>query len=542
MDENVKAQVRQNTIALQRIIDEAQTIDQLNPAVNDVEGDELIAISQSGKTVKLRVGDLPTPDDFEPSEHDLDEFQNKSADPYVKESEIPDPLNPADHDLDEFQNGSADPFVRESEVPDSPDLQRVMMRGNKTSIPIHIASEEDPDIFTRVGQTEIESFHPSISRGFKLTENGLGIGKKTQGKYSAFEHLRIEYRGDAVDNTSGTLLFPDLEDTEIEETIATEEWAKRQNAFTTQIIDTGGNYNDLEVTADLLVFTNENAQAVLNGVWGRKEFQILNLSETYGLRINHDSSSVTDPNKRIKLPTAGGSVDIKGTARVLFTDDYGYFVADTWASKYRPEFTGLTEKEVITVDPNSEADTMPMRELYVYRDAQTTPMTDAELNIAYPNATRPFQVICKELNLIYLKENDVANMWTAIPLVQNDFPKLHTIKKTFTGVEVGNWDTAPLELIPPVGAGYLIDVISAHHIARNATGFSEDPYIRYSDVIEDDSYWRMQGLNYVFNQVSEFKESSGHLKSMGAGLVLTGNGGNMDGELDVYITYQIIKL
>ena len=113
--------------------------------------------------------------------------------------------------------------------------------------------------------------------------------------------------------------------------------------FTTQIISTGGNYNSLEVTADLLIFTNTNAQAILNGIWGKSDFHILNLSPTYEVRINHNSGSVTGGGQPIMLPTASGNMGVKGTARILKTATYGYFVADTWGSKYRPEFTGLTE-------------------------------------------------------------------------------------------------------------------------------------------------------------------------------------------------------
>lgn len=168
--------------------------------------------------------------------------------------------------------------------------------------------------------------------------------------------------------------------------------------FTTQTIDSGGNYNDLEVTADLLVFTNENAQAVINGVWGRKEFHILNLSETYEVRINHESGLVTGDGVPIKLPTSNGSVGIKGTARVLFTEDYGYFVADTWGSTYRPEFTGITEDEVVVVDSFSNAKTVKKIEIKRYEPSRIVDFTLAELN-ASPYLEMPIgtEIICESL-------------------------------------------------------------------------------------------------------------------------------------------------
>lgn len=189
------------------------------------------------------------------------------------------------------------------------------------------------------------------------------------------------------------------------------------NDFTHQIISTGGNYNNLEITADLVIFTNENAQAVINGIRGKKDFHLLNLSTNYEVKINHNSMSVSGLAKPIKLPTANGSVGVKGTARILYAnDDYGYFISDTWGSRYRPEFPNLIEEEIATVNEFSIAGTMKKTEYEVFRDAQTTTMTKAQLNIAYPNASRPFNVICPNINLIYKKINNDTNEWISIPM------------------------------------------------------------------------------------------------------------------------------
>ncbi|WP_304139812.1 hypothetical protein [Mesonia mobilis] len=187
----------------------------------------------------------------------------------------------------------------------------------------------------------------------------------------------------------------------------------KDGVFTTQTIDSGGNYTDLEVTADLLIFTNENAQAILHGVWGKKEFHILNLSETYEVEIPHNSESVSGNGNGIQLPTTmSGSVGIKGTARILFANnEYGYFVADTWGSTYRPEFSGLTENEVVIVGPDAKASTVKMFELEVFRDAQTTEMTKDQLNEAYPDAKRPFRVWCPQLSLYYVIVDDNNKNW-----------------------------------------------------------------------------------------------------------------------------------
>ena len=186
--------------------------------------------------------------------------------------------------------------------------------------------------------------------------------------------------------------------------------------FTTQEILSGGNYNNLEVTADLLVFKNENAQAILNGVWGKKDFHILNLSNTYEVKINHNSTSVTGNGQPIKLPTASGNMGIKGTARILQTAGYGYFVADTWGSLYRPEYKDLTKTVVQTVDEFSKAGSMETTEFMVFRDAQSVAMSKADLNTAYPLAKRPFQVVCNVIKTMYLKVDDNNNDWKEFPL------------------------------------------------------------------------------------------------------------------------------
>lgn len=186
--------------------------------------------------------------------------------------------------------------------------------------------------------------------------------------------------------------------------------------FTTQEILTGGNYNNLEVTADLVVFKNENAQAILNGVWGKKEFHILNLSSLYEVRINHNSSSIVGNGQPIMLPTASGNMGVKGTARILETDGYGYFVADTWGSKYRPEFKNLPSTQVVVVDANSNADTKEIIELIVFRDAQTTAMSRADLNTEYPTALRGLHVVCNQINTMYIKTDGNNSNWKSIIL------------------------------------------------------------------------------------------------------------------------------
>lgn len=184
--------------------------------------------------------------------------------------------------------------------------------------------------------------------------------------------------------------------------------------FTTQIISTGGNYNNLEITANLVVFTNENAQAIINGVRGRKDFHILNLSNTHEVRINHNSPSVSGAATGIMLPTNSGNMGIRGTARILFTQGYGYYLSDAWSTTYRPEFRGLLEERAMTVNENSVAKTKRILELKTFRDAQSTPLSLADLDLHYPESLRGFEVYCTQINKTYIKVANSPSKWISV--------------------------------------------------------------------------------------------------------------------------------
>lgn len=197
------------------------------------------------------------------------------------------------------------------------------------------------------------------------------------------------------------------------------------NGFETQEITSGGNYNDLEVTGDLLVFSNTNAQAILNGIWGKKEFHILNLSDQYEVQINDNSSSVSGNGQPIRTPISSLGVGVKGTARILSAESYGYFVSDVWASLSRPEFydvnNPITENRVMVIKPDYTADSEATFDYELFRDAQNVPMTSAELDIAYPTAERSTQIICEQINTVYKKVKSSPSEWRSF--VYNDVTK-----------------------------------------------------------------------------------------------------------------------
>jgi hypothetical protein len=103
---------------------------------------------------------------------------------------------------------------------------------------------------------------------------------------------------------------------------------------------------------------------------------------------------------------------IQGTTELVYVDSIERWqIVDSFASKYRPEHRGLDEFQVEVVGPGAISETREIIELIVFRDAQSTDMTEANLNTAYPNANRGFHVICKQIGKTYIKEDDNTNEW-----------------------------------------------------------------------------------------------------------------------------------
>jgi hypothetical protein len=179
-----------------------------------------------------------------------------------------------------------------------------------------------------------------------------------------------------------------------------------------QIVDSGGNYNNLELTGNVIQFTNTNAQAIVNGFNfnAYKRVTLINNSD-FDVRLNAEDTN-SDENKRIKLPTGLTQIGIQGTTELVYVDSIERWqIVDAFASKYRPEHRGLDEFQVEVAGPQAVSETREIIELIVFRDAQSTDMTEANLNTAYPNANRGFHVICKQIDKTYIKEDENTNEW-----------------------------------------------------------------------------------------------------------------------------------
>ena len=179
-----------------------------------------------------------------------------------------------------------------------------------------------------------------------------------------------------------------------------------------QDISSGGNYHNLVLTGNILVFEFDNAQAIITGFDGSKykRITIINNSD-FELRFNaEDANSI--PENQIKLPTGLASIGVDGTCEMIYVESVQKWqIIDSFASKYRPEHRGLTETRVETVTPEGISETQPIIELEVFRDSQATVMSKADLNTAYPEAKRGFMVICKQIDTIYKKVDDNSNDW-----------------------------------------------------------------------------------------------------------------------------------
>jgi hypothetical protein len=177
-----------------------------------------------------------------------------------------------------------------------------------------------------------------------------------------------------------------------------------------QIVDSGGNYNNLELTGNVIQFTNTNAQAIVNGFSfnAYKRITLINNSD-FDVRLNAEDIN-SDENKRIKLPTGLTNMGIQGTTELVYVDSIERWqIVDSFASKYRPEHRGLDEFEVEVVGPQAVSETREIIELIVFRDAQSTDMTRTQLDAAYPDAERGFHVVCNQISKTYILDDINTN-------------------------------------------------------------------------------------------------------------------------------------
>ena len=182
-----------------------------------------------------------------------------------------------------------------------------------------------------------------------------------------------------------------------------------------QIVDSGGNYNNLELTGNVIQFTNTNAQAIVNGLNfnAYKRVTLINNSD-FDVRLNAESAN-SDENKRIKLPTGLTQIGIQGTTELVYVDSIERWqIVDSFASKYRPEHRGLDEFQVEVVGPDAVSETREIIELMVFKPAVDSDLSEADLNNDYSDEENGFQVICPLLNKIYIKVDKTNGVWHSI--------------------------------------------------------------------------------------------------------------------------------
>lgn len=184
-----------------------------------------------------------------------------------------------------------------------------------------------------------------------------------------------------------------------------------------QVIESGGNINSLALTGNVLIFTNENAQAILNGIKhdGYKEIKLINRSD-YAIRLNSLDMNAAD-SEQIKLPTGLGNIGIEGTSMLIYSEiEQRWLMTDIFASKYRPEHRGLTSTQVEVVNQEAESETREITNIFAVEPARVTAHTKATINEAYPDAPVGFSVYCDLVGKKYIKYS--ATDWDEKPLNQ----------------------------------------------------------------------------------------------------------------------------
>lgn len=177
-----------------------------------------------------------------------------------------------------------------------------------------------------------------------------------------------------------------------------------------QEITSGGNYTDLQLTGNVLIFTNSNAQAILSGLAfdKYKEVKVLNRSD-YSLKIIEDGN--------IELPGDLTNVGIEGAATLIYSEiSSKWQMIGLFASKARPEHRGLTSTQVEVVNEDSESETREIVALFAVEPARVTAHTKATINEAYPDVPVGFSVYCDLVGKKYIKYS--ATDWDEKPLNQ----------------------------------------------------------------------------------------------------------------------------
>ncbi|HIB37989.1 hypothetical protein [Mesonia sp.] len=178
-----------------------------------------------------------------------------------------------------------------------------------------------------------------------------------------------------------------------------------------QIINDGGNYDGLEITKGMVIFTNENQQAIINGITGGiKRFTIVNRSTNFLTRINSNADNLEPDALPIELPSGMAQVGIKGFAHFKLSESLNkYEMVNGLGIPYAPEHLGITEKQAIIVKPDGSTEVMELDEVEIYKNAQATPMTKADLNNEFGDKSEGFEVVCPLINSIYKKRSDSTN-------------------------------------------------------------------------------------------------------------------------------------
>ena len=185
------------------------------------------------------------------------------------------------------------------------------------------------------------------------------------------------------------------------------------------IIDSGGNYNNLELTGNIVHFTNTNAQAIITGIQPTKYKTVYFVNKSGFVNQVNRLDSNSSAENQIDTPSNMSVIGIEGAARFDYIDSIQKWQLTTlFATKLMPEHREIQEAGVVVVNPGGASETKGMIELETFRDAQSTTMSKAELNTAYPDAVKGFEVICNQINTIYKKTEDTGE-WKPITMGNN---------------------------------------------------------------------------------------------------------------------------
>lgn len=275
-----------------------------------------------------------------------------------------------------------------------------------------------------VGQIPVNSFNFNSKQPFTVWFSGGG----GEGTVQSWNNVEPDGTGNitataddltagsaSLENSDGNNQDEINEDFDLSITQINEELPEKESKSKTEtVIDTGGNYPDLDSSSDIYIFDHSNSQAVLTGLTPstyekRIQIRVVN-SET--VRIISESPNAS-PTSQILMPSDSFPFGKGSVIELQYSTTYNRWVfLNSKGSGYEPELVG-NDSTIVEVDQLGGLYRGEARDLFNTNAVKTTLYTsDSALNTDYPDAIKGESVFCPQTLQVSQKlENGSTGKW-----------------------------------------------------------------------------------------------------------------------------------